>query len=86
MPKKTEITGTISLASWKQQGTKYPYLSGWISGDTKGRFPDGHFIFTSVVKKQEGDLIYTLNSVYRIESWLSDEFTKQGMKVVGEIR
>lgn len=84
MPKKTEITGTISLASWKEKGIKYPYLSGWISGDTKGRFPDNSFIFTSVVKKQEGDLIYTLNSVYRIKSWLADEVAKQGVIYIEE--
>jgi len=101
MAGKTKIHGTIVNASWKQEGTKYPYISGWIKGDTKGRFRDGDFIYTSVVKKHEvvqstdctnsagepctWDLIYTLNSVYRIESWLKDTLKDKGLTMVGEI-
>ena len=35
------------------------------SPDIKGRFRVGEYISTSYVVKEEGDLIYTRNSVYR---------------------
>jgi len=39
---------------------------GNVIGDSKRRFVDGTRIHTSLILKIEGDLIHTLNSVYRI--------------------
>lgn len=43
-------------------------IRGNIYGDTKGRFPEGHFIHTSrVVSGPDADgVITTLNSAYRL--------------------
>lgn len=47
-------------------------FSGEISGDTKNRFDDGTFVYTSPVKSidtakpQEDTLVTTRNSVYRL--------------------
>ena len=40
---------------------------GNIYDDRKGRFNDGDSIHTSAIEKQEDDVIWTRNSVYRIE-------------------
>lgn len=40
---------------------------GNIYNDRKGRFNDGTVIHTSAITKQEDDVIWTRNSVYRIE-------------------
>lgn len=40
---------------------------GTIYGDRSGRFPDGTVIHTGTITKQEDDVIWTRNSVYRIE-------------------
>lgn len=68
MPK---ITGTIKSAKLFRE-ERYKYIGGYIYDDVRGRFKDGTYIFTSIVKKQEDDLVYTLNSVYKIESWRED--------------
>lgn len=49
-------------------------LFGTIHGDTLGRYPDGHEIGTSRVKKgKRGDeLVRTRNSLYRVE-WADDD-------------
>ena len=63
-----QITGVLRNAQPKYLTTG-GYVVGNIYGDVRGRFPDGSLIHTSFVVRQEGDLIFTLNSVYRVESW-----------------
>ncbi|MDQ2066723.1 hypothetical protein Q9295_10070 [Xinfangfangia sp. CPCC 101601] len=58
-----EIHGTIKDAII----TDWGIAVGYIHGDTKGRFIDGTLISTSRILKQEGDIIHTRNSVYRVE-------------------
>ena len=40
--------------------------SGNLFGDSKGRWYDGAMVRTSKVVKEEGDIIYTLNSIYKL--------------------
>ena len=40
---------------------------GEIYSDTRGRFPDGTLVTTSKVLKVEGGLLYTKNSIYKLE-------------------
>jgi hypothetical protein len=40
---------------------------GHVYDDFLNRFPDGHFIHTARVEKIEGNLVYTVNNVYRLE-------------------
>lgn len=68
--KKTQTRVTGRLEGWVVDQT-YPVVWGRIFGDTKGRFPDGTFIHTSVVTALyegatlvEGQIIETLNSAY----------------------
>lgn len=39
---------------------------GYVSGDKKGRFPDGTLIRTSTVLTQYSDLVFTRNSIYKL--------------------
>lgn len=39
---------------------------GRIYNDSKGRFVDGQIVRTSLVEKVDGDLVYTMNSVYKL--------------------
>ena len=64
------ITATLSNCEkcWFPDERNF-HLVGAISNDSKNRFPDGRIVRTSIVEKLEGDLAYTVYSVYRIESW-----------------
>ena len=42
-------------------------IYGDVYGDIRGWFMDGQEIRTSIVVHEEGDLVRTLNSLYRIE-------------------
>lgn len=42
------------------------YLSGYIYGDKKGRFPDGAFVYTSTLSLIAGDVAITRNTRYRV--------------------
>ena len=47
-----------------------PYLGGYVGqifDDSKGRFADGTTVTTSKVVSLEGDLLKTLNTVYKLE-------------------
>lgn len=71
----TEVNGTIKNATrfpWGPVDNPTVMVNGRIYGDTKGRFPDGKLVTTSGIVKEEGDLIYTKNSVYRVE-WAKGE-------------
>lgn len=62
------ITGT--LRNWRKQyctADGRMVIWGHIYDDVHNRFPNGHFIHTSSVKKIEGDIVYTRNSVYKLE-------------------
>jgi hypothetical protein len=60
----TELTGVLRHA--RRDGDR---LIGCVYGDTKGRFEDGDSIVTSRVVSEEGDIVRTRFSVYRVESW-----------------
>jgi len=40
---------------------------GHVYDDLTNRFPNGHFIHTARVEKVEGDLVYTANSIYKLD-------------------
>jgi len=61
-----KITATLKNAHLITDGRRAVYV-GEIYGDTHKRWADGTYIRTSQVKREEGDLVYTLNSVYKIE-------------------
>ena len=67
-PVPEEITG--ELHDWKKQpipGHEGEFVIwGRVYNDSKGRWPDGHWIRTSLISRVEGDLAITLNSVYRL--------------------
>lgn len=68
MSEKVTIVGV--LREWRRQfcdrkGTSV--IWGHIYDDILNRFPDGHFIHTAKIVKIEGDLVFTKNSVYRLE-------------------
>lgn len=44
-------------------------ITGYIYGDVLKRWKDGTRITTSAVQSIEGDLVHTLNSVYKVENW-----------------
>lgn len=58
------------LRNWRKQfcdpdGTHVVW--GFIYGDTRNRFPDGHWIHTAKVDRIEGDLLFTISgSIYRL--------------------
>lgn len=53
----------------KEEGKDHFILSGYVSDDRKGRFPDGVRIYTSLIQEISGDLAKTLNTTYQITSW-----------------
>lgn len=58
---------TARLENWRIEKTRYGQIYwGNVYGDAKGRFYDGQHIHTSLVVKREGQVIYTLNSVYQL--------------------
>lgn len=65
------ITATLRNYVRKEVSEGY-YYEGNVYGDTKGRWPDGRRIRTSLVKgilKNNNELcIVTLNSIYLLES------------------
>lgn len=66
MADQTEIDGVLKNVYFEQIFNQRIAI-GSIYDDRKGRFPDGHVIHTSAINKQEDDVIWTRNSVYRIE-------------------
>ena len=66
MTDKVEVDGVLKNVYFEQIFDKRIAL-GNIYDDRKGRFNDGDSIHTSAITKQEGDVIWTRNSVYRIE-------------------
>lgn len=61
-----EVDGVLKNVYFEQIFDKRIAI-GNIYDDRKGRFNDGTVIHTSAIKKQEDDVIWTRNSVYRIE-------------------
>ena len=62
-----EITATLKNALIYRIG-KHLVFTGDIYGDVHKRWPDGSHIRTSLVDRVEGDLVYTRNSVYKIDN------------------
>ena len=56
---------TATLEDWHYD-PHHEVIWGCIYGDTKHRFPDGAYIHTSHIQRQDGEIIYTLNSVYKL--------------------
>lgn len=65
-----EITGTLKNVV-RERHPIGDVLWGNIYGDVKGRFPDGHFVRTSLVQHFDGDVVYTRNSTYKIEGTIT---------------
>ena len=62
-----EITGKLENWYMEQVTRKEFIIWGHLSGDSKGRWPDGRWIHTSGVKNRrikEGDIVRTRNSTY----------------------
>ncbi len=60
-----EIIGR--LENWEIEKTRYGQIYwGNVYDDVRNRFYDGCYIHTSLVERREGQLIYTLNSVYEL--------------------
>lgn len=57
-------------------------LWGNIYGDSYERFFDGAYIHTSGVKRLDGNIVYTHNSIYEISSWASPEDETAARKYV----
>lgn len=65
------ITGVLDYAHYQYYADGY-ILWGNISKDIHGRFYDGQRIHTSKIVAELGDDVFqTLNSVYKVNSWLS---------------
>lgn len=62
-----EITATLKNALIYRIG-KHSVFTGDIYDDVHKRWPDGSHIRTSLVDRVEGDLVYTRNSVYKIDN------------------
>lgn len=62
-----EITATLKNARIHRIG-KHSVFTGYIYGDVHNRWPDGSHIRTSMVDRVEGDLVYTRNSIYKIDN------------------
>lgn len=61
----TQITAELHRHEFRPIG-ELQIVTGFVYGDTKGRFRDGEHIRSSAVERIEGDLVFTENSVYRI--------------------
>lgn len=61
-----EITGILKNAVRCGSDNRYCVV-GNLYQDSKNRWWDGGEIITSQVVKEEGNVIYTLNSVYKVE-------------------
>lgn len=59
---QTSIDGT--LENWEEMHNGS--FAGHVYGDTKGRFMDGTYIYTSTVLQWEGGVITTRNSTYKL--------------------
>jgi hypothetical protein len=68
-----KVTATLKMAVKNDNGT----YSGDIYGDIHNRWPDGERIRTSLVRATDGDIITTLNNVYRVEM-LEDALNANG--------
>lgn len=62
----TEITATLKNATRHTWGS-HVVITGNIFGDTRKRFDDGSVVTTSSVQEEKGDLIFTRNSIYKVE-------------------
>ena len=64
------VTAVATLRKWRKQICKEDgsfVIWGHIYDDALNRFPDGHFIHTSLVIRIEDDMAFTRNNVYRLE-------------------
>lgn len=66
---QTSISGIIKDARYLKNGCVF----GTVVKDYKGRFEPGNWIRTSYVTKVEGDLVYTMNSIYQVRGGLERE-------------
>lgn len=69
MNKNEELTGTLENWWTVQVSKKEFIINGDCYGDSRGRFPDGMTIHTSGILNrdcEEGDLITTRNSTYKL--------------------
>lgn len=61
LPITAELTDCVRMRRGERA-----VIYGNIRGDKLGRFPDGMNIRTSLIVKEVGDIVVTLNSVYRV--------------------
>jgi hypothetical protein len=64
----SSITGRLVNASREKVPGGY-VLIGKIYDDTRKKYADGVIIHTSRVMREEGDVVWTRTSVYRVDSW-----------------
>jgi hypothetical protein len=67
--------GLIRLANIREHHTGHKFAQGYIYGDRKGRWADGHPIYTSYILQgpdAEG-MILTRNSTYKLELRAADQ-------------
>ena len=61
-----ELTQYQEVFVRDRNGTAGTIYMGLIWDDTRGKFSDGTLVQTSLVQKVEDNLVYTLNSVYKL--------------------
>jgi hypothetical protein len=61
-----ELTNYQEVFVRDRNGTVGTIYMGLIWDDTRGKFSDGTLVQTSLVQKVEDNLVYTLNSVYKL--------------------
>lgn len=67
--KKNQALSKVKVTGRLENWSKDPYFKviwGDLYDDVHQRWPDGTRIHTSDIKKKEGDLVYTRNSIYRL--------------------
>jgi hypothetical protein len=66
MTDKPDITADLKGWTFHDLPNGKQIVMGRIYNDTRQRWGDGTQIQTSIITKREGDIITTLNSVYRM--------------------
>jgi len=69
-----QITGTIKSAVRATLFGKNCII-GFMHEDKRGRFVDGRLIHTSSILRVEGDIVFTKNSIYKVE-WADEDAIK----------
>lgn len=55
------------IKNWRWHPIYTGSITGQIYGDSKGRFVDGTTVITSTVQEHIEDIVYTRNTIYKLE-------------------